>query len=198
MLPFACSSPWALCGCSPRFVSFASPLCVQGRGVHSLRDSSDHSSEQGSGQAVGVADGGGATETKERAGPEAQVKTSEGAKQSAILVNEGQLQARRNHEGDLIVEQRRADARQYAVDTETAAMTRQIQTISAALGEDKVLTVQFLIEQQKLKHMQAMAANARSTQTYVVPESSNMFASSKVVSDMLAGAAPAGAATERT
>jgi len=116
---------------------------------------------------------------------EAHVKTSEGQKQSAILVSEGHLQARRNEsEGDLIVEQRRADARQYAIDTEAAALARQLKSIAEALGGDNKLAVQFLIEQQKLKHMQAMASAAKQSQTYIVPSSNDVFASSKVISDM--------------
>jgi len=113
------------------------------------------------------------------------VKTAEGNKQSAILVSEGELQSRRNQsEGDLIVEQRRADARKYAVDTETEALARQLQVVTATLSGDSKLAVQFLIEQQKLKHMQAMAQAARQSQTYVVPEGNSVFASSKVISDM--------------
>lgn len=115
------------------------------------------------------------------------MKTSEGQKQSAILVSEGHLQARRNEsEGDLIVEQRRADARQYAIDTEAAALARQLKSIAEALDGDNKLAVQFLIEQQKLKHMQAMASAAKQSQTYIVPSSNDVFASSKVISDMFA------------
>ena len=118
---------------------------------------------------------------------EAHVKTSEGQKQSAILVSEGHLQARRNEaEGDLIVEQRRADARQYATDTEAAALARQLKAIAVALDGDTKLAVQFLIEQQKLKHMAAMATASKQSQTYIVPSSNDVFASSKVISDMFA------------
>jgi regulator of protease activity HflC (stomatin/prohibitin superfamily) len=116
---------------------------------------------------------------------EAHVQTSEGNKQSAILVSEGLLIASKNKaEGDFLIEKRKADSQKYYVDATTTALVNQLEVVTRALNNDKDLAVKFLIEQKKLEHLSSLA-QSKNNNTYFFPEGS-LIPNYKVQGDMLA------------
>lgn len=94
--------------------------------------------------------------------------TVAGEKSSAILESEGQLIAVENKaKGEAILITRRAEADAYERELQAAAWRKQIDVLGAALGSsDKAM--QYLLEMQRLQHLQAVATG-RNSKIYFVP-----------------------------
>jgi regulator of protease activity HflC (stomatin/prohibitin superfamily) len=113
---------------------------------------------------------------------EAHIRTAEGQKRSVVLASEGHLESRKNQaEGDFIIEKRKADAAKYAMQANTEALARQIQELGRIIGSPG-LASQFLIEQQKLKHLQVLA-ESKGNNTYFFPEN-GLIPTAKMMGDL--------------
>lgn len=114
---------------------------------------------------------------------EAHIRTSEGQKRSVVLASEGLLESRKNEaEGDFVVEQRRADAAKYAMQANTEALTEQLTELTRIMGSCEAAS-NFLVEQQRLKHLQVLA-DSKSNNTYFFPQD-GLLPTAKLVGDLL-------------
>lgn len=114
---------------------------------------------------------------------EANVNVAEGEKRRMILESEGKLIAAKNEaDANLLRMQKDAEGKKYSVDQETMAMKNQLETLKDTLGSSE-LVVEYLIEQQKLRHLQSMANGPNNT-TYFVPEGNNLIPNMKLFGDM--------------
>lgn len=114
---------------------------------------------------------------------EANINIAEGEKRRVILESEGNLVAAKNRaDADFIRLQKEAEGKKYAVDQETIAMQNQLNTLKETLGSSE-LVVNYLIEQQKLKHLQSLA-NGSNNNTYFIPEGNNLIPNMKLFGDM--------------
>lgn len=114
---------------------------------------------------------------------EANVNVAEGEKRRVILQSEGKLIAAKNEaDANLLSLQKEAEGKRYAVDQETMAMKNQLETLKQTLGSSE-LVVQYLVEQQKLRHLQAMAHGPNNS-TYFVPEGNNLIPNMKLFNDL--------------
>lgn len=114
---------------------------------------------------------------------EAHIRTSEGQKRSVVLASEGLLESRKNEaEGDFVVEQRRADAAKYAMQANTEALTEQLTELTRVMGSCEAAS-NFLVEQQRLKHLQVLA-DSKSNNTYFFPQD-GLLPTAKLVGDLL-------------
>ncbi|ARF08936.1 stomatin family protein [Catovirus CTV1] len=113
---------------------------------------------------------------------EANVNVAEGEKRRMILQSEGMLIAAKNEaEATLLKTQKEAEGKKFLMDQETVAMEKQINTIKNSLGSSE-LAVKYLVEQQKFKHLSAMA-NGPNNNTYFVPEGNNLISNIKLFGD---------------
>jgi regulator of protease activity HflC (stomatin/prohibitin superfamily) len=78
------------------------------------------------------------------------IRTAEGTKQTNILVSEGEL----------IKKQNEANAHKYTVEVETAVLANQIGEISKQFGGNTKIASEFLLERERLKHLQQMATTS--------------------------------------
>ena len=77
----------------------------------------------------------------------AVIRTAEGTKQTNILVSEGEL----------IKKQNEANAFKYTVEVETSVLGQQLQEIAKQFNGNTKLAADFLLEKERLKHLQHMA-----------------------------------------
>ncbi len=116
---------------------------------------------------------------------DAHVTTADGQRKSDILISQGQLESRKNQaEGDYIIEQRKADALKYELDAVTKGLTNQIKAVTEAMNGNVTLASQFLVEQQKLKHLQLLG-KVGTNNTYFFPDGHNLVPTMKMVGDLL-------------
>jgi len=114
---------------------------------------------------------------------EANINVAEGEKKRIILQSEGKLEAAKNEADALYVKlQKEAEGNKYLVEQETIALKAQLETLQDILGSSELAT-QFLIEQQKLKHLQSLA-NGPNNNTYFVPEGNKLLPNMKIFNDM--------------
>lgn len=83
---------------------------------------------------------------------ESAVNVAEGHRRIAILESEGQLIAAKN----------KAEGERFAVEANASALADQITRLAEVLGTP-TLAVQYLLEQQRLKHLQELAAGKNNT-----------------------------------
>lgn len=75
------------------------------------------------------------------------IRTAEGTKQTNILVSEGEF----------IKKQNEANAFKYTVEVETQVLAKQIEILSKQFNNNSNLAANFLLEKERLKHLQKMA-----------------------------------------
>lgn len=75
------------------------------------------------------------------------IRTAEGTKQTNILVSEGEL----------IKKQNEANAFKYTVEVETSVLASQIAEIAKQFNGNSKQAAEFLLEKERLKHLQQMA-----------------------------------------
>jgi regulator of protease activity HflC (stomatin/prohibitin superfamily) len=75
------------------------------------------------------------------------IRTAEGTKQTNILVSEGEL----------IKKQNEANSFKYSIEIETLVLCHQLQEIAKQFNGNTKLTAEFLLEKERLKHLQHMA-----------------------------------------
>jgi regulator of protease activity HflC (stomatin/prohibitin superfamily) len=90
------------------------------------------------------------------------IRSAEGTKQTNILVSEGEF----------IKKQNEANAFKYAVEIETSIMVQQIQEISKQFNGNIKLATDFLLEKERLKHLQQMAQ--KDNKVYFVDPKQNL------------------------
>ncbi|AYV83847.1 MAG: stomatin family protein [Hyperionvirus sp.] len=111
---------------------------------------------------------------------QAQIRTGEGHKQTAILKSEGELIAQKNQaEGKYIIAQRDADAKRYEMETMANAMGEQLGIISGKLGSAD-LASKYILEQIRLLNLGKVAEGPNNT-IYLPAD----FAPVKVITDLL-------------
>lgn len=114
---------------------------------------------------------------------EAHIRTAEGNKRSEVLASEGRLEAQKNQaEGAFITAQRTADGNKYAIQATTEALANQLTELTKVMGSVTVAS-QFLIEQERLKHLQVLSNN-KNNNTYFFPEN-GLIPTAKMVGDLL-------------
>lgn len=114
---------------------------------------------------------------------EANINVAEGEKRRIVLESEGRLIAAKNEaDAHYTKVQKEADGQKYHMEQETLAMKVQLQTLTDILGSSEAAS-QFLIEQQKLKHLQTMA-NGPNNNTYFVPDGNKLLPNMKIFNDM--------------
>lgn len=115
---------------------------------------------------------------------EASINIAEGQKRKIILESEGALVAAKNEaDANYLKIQKDSEGKKYAVDQETEAMRNQLEILKKTLGSS-ALVVQYLIEQQKLKHLQSLASGTNNN-TYFVPEGNNIIPNMKLLGDLM-------------
>lgn len=75
------------------------------------------------------------------------IRTAEGTKQTNILVSEGEL----------IKKQNEANSFKYTIEVETLVLCHQLQEIAKQFNGNTKFTAEFLLEKERLKHLQHMA-----------------------------------------
>lgn len=114
---------------------------------------------------------------------EANINVAEGEKRRIILKSEGDLVAAKNESDALYVKlQKEAEGKKYLIEQETIAMKIQLETLINILGSSE-LAIKFLIEQQKLQHLQTMASGPNNN-TYFVPDGNKLLPNMKIFNDM--------------
>jgi len=103
---------------------------------------------------------------------ESAINIAEGHRRIAILESEGQLIAAKN----------KADAEKYTIEATTTAFADQIERLAASLGTPE-MAIQYLLEQQRLKHLQELAAGRNNTIYF--SDSANNLPNMKAFADML-------------
>jgi regulator of protease activity HflC (stomatin/prohibitin superfamily) len=89
---------------------------------------------------------------------DARVIVAEGQKKIDIAISEGASQAVKNKaDGDYYEKLKRADASKYEVDQMTVALKNQVEELTKATNNEQQVAIQYLVEQQRLKHLQALA-----------------------------------------
>lgn len=117
----------------------------------------------------------------------AHIRTAEGDKSSAILKSEGVLAAAENHaKGEFIRITKSAEAYAVSTELEAKAWKQQIDYISKSIGSTEK-AVQFLLEMQRLKNLNAVAAGENNKIYFIPPNGMlpNGVSNSEVVTDML-------------
>lgn len=101
---------------------------------------------------------------------EAGVNVAEGQKRKAILESEGLLQAKRNQtDAEFYKEQKQADAKKYAIETETSAVSDQMKELTKLLRTPDRVT-SFLLESRRLTHLSSIAANSGNKVYFIPPD----------------------------
>lgn len=103
---------------------------------------------------------------------ESSVNIAKGNRQIAILESEGQLIAAKN----------RAEGERFAVEANASALADQIKRLAEALGTTE-LAVSYLLEQQRLKHLQDLASGKNNTIYFA--EGKGNLPDAKAFADML-------------
>jgi regulator of protease activity HflC (stomatin/prohibitin superfamily) len=88
----------------------------------------------------------------------ASIRTSEGLKEAAILKSEGEL----------ITSNNSADAKKYALDTETSARIKLLSDTVVALGGDYKAAVEYLVEMNRVEQLKEIA-KGNNNSTYFLP-----------------------------
>jgi len=92
----------------------------------------------------------------------AVIRTAEGTKQTNILVSEGEF----------IKKQNEANALKYSVEIETAVLAQQISDIAKQFNGNTSQAAAFLLEKERLKHLQHMAV--KDNKVYFVDPSKSL------------------------
>lgn len=93
---------------------------------------------------------------------ESAINVAEGKRKVVILESEGALIAAKNL----------ADSERYTLETKSAALAGQLNTLTKALGSNE-LAVNYLVELQRLEHLKNLAAGKNNT-VYFTGESSDL------------------------
>ena len=103
---------------------------------------------------------------------QAKVNVADGERQSMVLLSEGELQSSENKaRAHLAIEQRKADARRYALEQETSALAAQLQAIKRELDGDAAQASAYLLAQARVKELQAIAAGTNNSVYFLGAES---------------------------
>lgn len=115
---------------------------------------------------------------------EANINVAEGEKKRLVLLSEGNLIAAKNDaDANYLKMQKEAEGKKYSIDQETEAMSNQLERLKSTL-ESSDLVVKYLVEQQKLKHLQSLALS-KNNNTYFIPSEHNIIPEMKLFSDFI-------------
>lgn len=99
---------------------------------------------------------------------------------SVIRTAEGERDSiKERAEGNLFAEKKKADAKQYMIETETKAYEDQINRLSKILG-DRSMVAEYLLKQKQIENIGKIAMGPNNT-TYFMPSEYSSF---KVISDL--------------
>jgi regulator of protease activity HflC (stomatin/prohibitin superfamily) len=108
----------------------------------------------------------------------ARVNTAEGEKRAVELEAEGRALATRvAAEAARFATEQAAEADKYAVQKRGEALAAEVAALAAAFGGDAGAASAFLVEQGKLRHLQAIAGAGAHTNTYFVPDAASLLPS---------------------
>lgn len=101
---------------------------------------------------------------------EAQVNVAEGRSRSLVLESQGTLEARKNQtDGEVYNQRCLAEAAQYAVETETKAISDQFEKLSPSFSSPKDVA-NFLLEMKRLTHLSNIASNSGNKVYFIPPD----------------------------
>jgi regulator of protease activity HflC (stomatin/prohibitin superfamily) len=117
---------------------------------------------------------------------QAKVIVANGQKTIDIAISEGKTQAVKNQaDGDYYEKVRRADSTKYEIDQTTIALKNQIEELTKAMVGNKELATQYLVEQQRLKHLQSLAKAGTNTVYFGNGNGDSLMPAIKMGVDML-------------